>query len=403
MSLAALLPALACMLACTSPGSAPGDTAGTLPTEDQLPAPEDLPALDGPPDLLTSWWTETPIQTEADWTALRAPEITLLLRHYVYGWPAEAVAVTVSEVSRQALAKGELRVLRMGVEGHGDLSVALFLPPGEGPFPVLLGLNKCGNHSVAAEPGLDLPTGWVEPECDPTEAGRGSEAAGWAIEQALAAGVAVATLHQSDIAPDDPAPDDPTQALPALPVDAPEGAAWGTLSAWSWGLSRVIDGLSTLDQVGPIAVWGHSRRGKVALLTAASDDRVDLCWAHQSGTGGAALSRAEGGESVAVITTLFPHWFDTFFAGFAEREAHLPLDQHLLLARVAPRPLLLTDGDEDDWAEPAGAEQAAALARPAWPLLGGDEADLSWQLRAGGHEVRAEDWTRFLDFAAGRW
>lgn len=407
---ASLLHLLLACAAGTERTPAPGDSGALLPSEAELPAPADLPLLEGPPELLTSWWAQAPIETEEDWLALRDPEIRLLLRHYEYGWPASAAPGSLTEVARHELGTegASLRELDLEVqgltgEGPGTLRVALFLPAGEGPFPVLLGLNKCGNHSVIAEPALALPTAWLEPECDGTEAGRGSDAAGWAIEAALARGVAVATVHQSEVAPDDPAPNDPALALPDLPVDAPEGSAWGTLAAWSWGLSRVIDGLSTLPELGPVAVWGHSRRGKVALLTAAWDERVALCWAHQSGTGGASLSRAEGGESVAAITALFPHWFADIFDGFAGREAALPFDQHLLLALVAPRPLLLTDGDQDDWAEPAGAEQAAALARPAWPLRGGAEADLSWQLRAGGHEVRAEDWTDFLDFAQGRW
>jgi hypothetical protein len=397
----ALLPLpLPLVLACAAPKLADSATdPDPLPDEAQLPAPADLPALDGPPPLLTSWWAALPIESEEDWRTIRDPEIRLLLRHYEYGWPAEEVAVMVEEAARHDLAMegASARELDLEVEGHGALRVALFLPPGQGPFPVLLGLNKCGNHSVIAAPALALPTAWLEPECDGTEAGRGSDAAGWAIAQALARGVAVATVHQSEIAPDDPAPDDPALALPALPVQAPQGSTWGTLAAWAWGLSRVVDGLSTLPELGPVAVWGHSRRGKVALLTAAWDERVALCWAHQSGTGGASLSRAEGGESVAAITALFPHWFADVFDGFAGREAHLPFDQHLLLALVAPRPLLLTDGADDTWAEPEGAQEAAG------PLLGGAEADLSWQLRAGGHEVRAEDWTTFLDFAQGRW
>ncbi len=161
---------------------------------------------------------------------------------------------------------------------------------------------------------------------------------------------------------------------------------------------------------------GHSRRGKAALLAGALDARIAVVAPHQSGTGGAALSRGDdaGRETVQAVAGFFPHWFGGRYLGFGGREARLPLDQHLLLAMVAPRRLLLTDGEDDAWAAPDAAQRALALAAPAWPLLGAagllpGEAhpdlggDVAWQLRAGDHALLPRDWTTVLDFAEAGW
>jgi hypothetical protein len=196
------------------------------------------------------------------------------------------------------------------------------------------------------------------------------------------AGWAVATVHQSDTAADDP------DAIHPAPV----------VVSWAWGLSLAVDVLQTLDDVDPsrIAVFGHSERGKAALIAGAHDPRIAAVWAHQSGTLGAALTRTFDGESLGALTTSFPHGFTGRLSDFVDNELRLPVDQHLLLAQIAPRPLLVTDGVDDDWANPAGAQQAVELAGPVFALLEGPAP--TWQNRPGGNDVNDDDWETALSF-----
>jgi hypothetical protein len=163
-----------------------------------------------------------------------------------------------------------------------------------------------------------------------------------------------------------------------------------------------------------VAVVGHSRGGKAALWAGAQDERFALVVSNDSGEGGASLARRGFGETTAVLTAAFPHWFAPAYATFAGREAALPVDQHMLLALVAPRALYVASADEDLWADPRGEFLALAAASPAWALWGeppvreGDMPALDtplvvgrrgYHVRRGGHDLTPYDWMRFLDLA----
>ena len=371
------------------------------------PEPSALPEVVDPQDPLTHADGQ-PVAGPLDWHGARAPELRQLFAHYVYGVSPAPPPVAVSVVSeRQGALDGAATATELSI-GYGDappIALLVFTPPGAGPFPVFLGLNKCGNHAVSDDPGVSLPTAWNEPDCDSSEAGRASRADYWSIRDAIAAGFAVATFHQSDVDPDDRADVAHADGVqPHFPPPPDPSSGWATIAAWSWGLSRAVDALATLPTVDAsrIVVFGHSRRGKAALWAGACDPRIAMVWAHQSGTAGAALSRSFEGESIGALTTLFPHWLLPRFAEFAGEELRLPLDQHLLLALIAPRPLLVTDGADDAWADPAGAEQAVGLAAPVWPFLDPSAAPPEWRLRPGDHEVLPEDWATALAFASSR-
>ena len=189
-------------------------------------------------------------------------------------------------------------------------------------------------------------------------------------------------MHQSDTAVDDP------DAIHPAP----------SVVSWAWGVSLAVDVLVTLEEVDAdrIVAFGHDTRGTAALLAGAHDSRIAAVWAHQSGTLGAALTRSFEGESIAALTTDFPHGFAPRLGGFVGNELRLPIDQHLLLAQLAPRPLLVTDGDDDAAASPLGAQEAVDLAAPVFTLLEGPAP--TWQSRDGGHDVREEDWQTALSF-----
>lgn len=325
--------------------------------------------------------------------------------------PAEPVAVTAGvERVVEGVAGGRLVEVALELQGVGSgLHPALFLPTGAGPDPVFLGLNPCGNQSLLDDAAVSTTAAWVSADC-PT--GRGGHADAWPVAELLARGYGLVTLHESDLVPDDPGRATEVGVLADLDAQDP---AWGVIGAWAWGLSRVMDHLQERDDVDPgrVAVVGHSRRGKAALHAAAADPRFAMAVPHQSGTGGATMTRADAGEPVAVLTALYPHWFDEVLPTFGPYEDRLPVDQHQLLALVAPRPVLLGNADDDTWADPEGALWSAELASPAWELYGEPglvteggapttEGRLGWASRAGGHALTAEDWAISLEFA-DRW
>lgn len=391
---------------------------GSDPVGPEFPAPGELPIVEAPPDPFTTF-TGRSITTPAEWETIRKPELERLFGYYVYGFAPEPPGnTTVREVARASLTGGvdyrEYEV-HYGPAEAPPLYLAVFAPAAAtGPVPVFLTLNACGNHTVTPAPEVRMSTAWIENACVPD---RGSQAARFPVEQIVAGGVALATFHQSDVDPDDAAGELSDGVHAYFTVDETPETQWGTLAAWSFGMSRAIDALEQLPHVDAsrVATVGHSRRGKVALLTAAQDPRVSIAIPHQSGTAGATLTRSDLGESVFAITAFFPHWFGDHFVAFASEERQLPIDQHLLIAMVAPRPVLVTNGADDSWADPPGARRSVELADPVYKLLGArgivdDGAggfdfggELAWHVRDGGHSLEARDWTTFLAFAARHW
>ncbi len=191
--------------------------------------------------------------------------------------------------------------------------------------------------------------------------------------------------------------------------------AWKSLSAWGWGASRALDYLMTMDEVdhSKVAVIGHSRGGKAAVWAAAEDPRFWIACSNNSGCGGAALSRRAYGETVARITTSFPHWFCNRFANYAGKESELPVDQHQILGLIAPRPIYVTSASADLWADPRGEYLSLVGAAPVYKLFGKSvieqvempaigqprrEGSMGYHIRSGEHGLTAYDWEKFLDF-----
>jgi hypothetical protein len=167
-----------------------------------------------------------------------------------------------------------------------------------------------------------------------------------------------------------------------------------------------------------VVLVGHSRTGKAALWAGAQDERFAMVVSNQSGSTGAALSRGKVGETIAIINDRFPHWFCANYKLYAGREAELPVDQHMLLALIAPRLLYVGSAAEDVWSDPGGEFRATAAASAAWRLLGaaglppgakmpptdaplyGDR--VGYHVRPGRHGLTEADWDKFLDFADAR-
>src|SRR5207244_5720513 len=188
-------------------------------------------------------------------------------------------------------------------------------------------------------------------------------------------GYAVATFYCGDVDPDRADVRQGIQPHVAkLGITRAGPDDWGTIAAWAWGIHRAVDFLVTVPELDKtrIAVVGHSRLGKTAIVAAAFDDRIALAWPHQAGCGGTAPSRCHNpkAETVKRINTSFPHWFCDNFKRFNEDPARLPFDQNCLVALCAPRPVLFTCAVKDQWANPAGQFDVLKAAEPAYQLLG---------------------------------
>jgi dienelactone hydrolase len=191
--------------------------------------------------------------------------------------------------------------------------------------------------------------------------------------------------------------------------------AWGTISAWAWGASRIIDYLQTDKSVDAarIALFGHSRLGKTALWASALDPRIAAVFSSCSGEMGAALSRRDWGETVDDMAQNFPYWFAPAFTQWTGRWNDMPVDSHMLIALSAPRPVFVTGGTADQWADPVGEFLAEVAAGPVYRLLGKKDlgvtalpaldtpvidGSLGWHYHTGPHAATRAAWEAFLDF-----
>ena len=397
-------------------------------TPADLPPPDKLPSVAGFPDVLTMR-DGTRINTKEEWEAKRRPELKELLQHYEYGrYPAKPMSVTAKVLFQDAKAfdgKGTLREVEItfGPPDWPKLYLLVAVPNGKKPAACFVGPNFGGNHLLTDSDKVRIPTAWVPARYPGVEkdkataAGRGKQADTWPLQQVVEKGYAVATFYCGDIQPDRPNVREGMRAT--LPdSDRPtRGDETATIMWWAWGVHRAVDYLVTAADIDPkrLAVVGHSRLGKTALLAGAFDERIAVVIPSQSGCGGAGPSRSKNpkAETVKRITTAFPHWFCGNFSEFGGDTTKLPFDQNGLVAVCAPRPVLLNNAEDDQWANPPGQFDVLQAAAPAYTLYGNTKpvaakmpevgtlsaAPLGYLVRPGKHSMTPADWAVFMQFA----
>ncbi|MEO6741471.1 MAG: acetylxylan esterase [Chthoniobacteraceae bacterium] len=403
----------------------------------EFPSPEKLPSVPALPDPLVMS-DGTRVATKDGWLTRRAPELRELFQHYMYGTRPQPRAVTSKLIREDKVAlggKATLRELLVDCGLGAPVHLMIVIPNTRAKaVPCFLGMNFHGNYQLLDDPKIQMPQGWVGdkfPGAEPNraaDAGRGKEKDTWALEQSVDRGYAVATFFSGDVVPDDKALAE--AALKRLRASGSEERGpsdTATIMAWSWGFSRMLDCLLTVPEIDGkrIAVVGHSRNGKTALVAGAFDERIALVIPSQAGCGGSAPDRvapelsapqANGRptvETIAVINKSFPHWFSGTFKEFGDAPARLPFDQHALIALCAPRPVLLSNATEDKWANPPGQFEMLRAADAVYRIVAGDglgsdkmpevgvllNSRLGYFIREGNHSMTTPDWKVWLDFA----
>ena len=368
-----------------------------------------------------------PVRDARTWVTQRRPEIVSLFETEQYGKapgrPADE-SFEVFEKGAPALNGKALRrqvLIHLGKEKSGPaIQLLMYLPAAATkPVPMLLSINFGAAQNAVDDPGIKAETVW-DPKTNTRIAPAGKGFGRVDAEALLDAGFGIATFYYGDVEPDYAGGfSNGIRARYARAGGTEENRAaddWGTIAAWAWGMSRVQDYFETDKSVDSkrVAIHGISRLGKTVMWAGAHDERFAAVIASCSGEGGAALSHRNYGETVAHLAspTRYSYQFAANFGRWGGFPDKAPMDANLLIALIAPRPLLLQTGDTDYWSDPKGEFLAAVAAGPVYRLLGkqdlGTEVwpaakqpifhDLSYYMHEGGHGMVPSDWEIYVQF-----
>jgi len=387
-----------------------------------------VPEFEVPDPLVT--FKGKKVKNVKKWEKKRRPEILEFFSQNVYGEiPGELKfsSFEVVEESDNALA-GKARRKQVEISVQKDdltlnFTVLMYLPKSPEKVPLFVGYNFYGNHTITTDVNVIISEAWARNNesfgivhNQLTEQSRGVRTNRWAIEKIIDSGYGLATIYYGEIDPDKN--DFSDGVHPFFYVDdqqQPTSKEWGSISAWAWGLSRVMDYFYEDHNVDEtkVIVFGHSRLGKTSLWAGATDERFTGVISNNSGCGGAALSKRRFGETVWRINNNFPHWFCKNFRMYSKNEKLLPVDQHQLLALIAPRPVYVASAEEDRWADPRGEFLSSYYATPVYELYGKKgipsikmpavnqpiQNTVAYHIRAGKHDVTDFDWEQYIKWA----
>jgi len=373
------------------------------------------------------------ITSAAAWNNQQRPYIYHLFEENVYGrFPLEKIPLrfVVRETNNHALnnlaVRKQVRIYLNPPANSVYIDLLVYLPAAAKTLvPVFTGYNFTGNHTIANDTGIYLSTSWMPPKAKgvvdnrATDSSRGTDTAQWQLREILSHGYGLAVAYYGDVEPDNPdgwKTGIRTTMSTALQIKPEE---WSAIGAWAWGLDRIMDYLQQDKAIDAkrIALIGHSRLGKAALWAGAGDQRFAIIISNESGEGGAALSKRWYGETVAIINQHFPHWFVANYKKYNDNTAVLPVDQHMLLSLMAPRPLYVASAEGDQWSDPKGEFLSARHTDPVYALfnkkgIGTDSMPalhqpvgqtVRYHIRAGKHDVTLYDWQQYLRFADSFW
>jgi hypothetical protein len=370
-----------------------------------------VPAYDLPPLLVSA--EGKPITTAEEWFNVRRPQIMSLLGNLLYGVVPEPesplkVSFEVVKTDRQfmngAATRKDVRIRFENAKGKAEMLILVFSPNGSGKaVPALLQLSFSNTKDNGHDPDPNRP---------------GLLRNGVPLGEILKRGFGYVAVYQGDLVRHNEVEflDSIQHLFYRTGQSFPKAYEWGVIAAISWSASRALDYLQTDPDIDArrVAIMGHSKCGKAALWAAAQDPRFALAISAQSGHPGAALSRRKYGETLEKMVTRFPYWLCRNAWKFANNEDDLPVDQHMLLACIAPRPLYVMSGVDDTWADGRGEYLSAYYASSVYRLLGkkgleseasppvGEaiiQSDVGYHIREGGHSIEPFDWRKFLDFA----
>ncbi|OCX53297.1 acetylxylan esterase [Mucilaginibacter sp. PPCGB 2223] len=378
------------------------------------------------PDVLTMS-NGKKVTTAKQWFNQRRPELLSLFKKEMYGQsPASPANMSfrVFDEDKKALngeaIRKQITVYFTGKADGPQMDILLYIPNNvKKAVPAIVGLNFDGNHAVNADPGIKLSASWFDKGKNvvnnrATEAMRGTNASQWPLETIIGRGYAVVTVYRGDIAPDH---DHNLNegVFPLYPELQNRPDNFATVSAWAWGLSRILDYLETDKAIDSkhVAVFGFSRLGKAALWAGATDSRFALVISNESGAGGAKLFHETAGEGIRRLSTKFPFWFCDNFKKYTDQDSVLPFDQHMVISLVAPRPIYIASAEGDLNSNPKGEFMGALAASPVYKLLGTKGLPaltmppvntpiigrIAYHIRTGTHNVTDFDWAQYLNFA----
>ena len=368
-----------------------------------------------------------PVRDAKTWTTKRRPEIVRLFEENQYGRSPGRPAGMTFDVFDKGTPAFDGKAIRRQVTVYFSadhagpkMDLLLYLPAeAKQPVPVMLNISFTANSNAVDDPGIKPGEVWNR-EKKRVPAAKGMNFGKLNVLPFLEQGIGVATVYYGDIDPDFaggiPYGVRQMYLKPGQTEPAPD--EWGSIAAWAWGLSRAVDYLETDKGVDAkkVAIFGVSRLGKTVMWAGAHDTRIAMVIASCSGEGGAALSRRNYGETIAHLTapTRYPYQFCANYGKYAQHVDQFPVDANLLVALMAPRPVMLQTGDKDFWSDPRGEFLAAVAATPVFHLFGekGIETDqmppagqailntIGYLMHAGGHGTVPADYEQYRKFMA---
>lgn len=344
------------------------------------------------------------VKNVATWEKKRRPEILSLFEEHIYGhMPSKFDSLNFKIANEKADAmdgKAHLKEIQITVWNKGNsvsFPVVLFIPNKRTkPAPAFLLINNRGKRNT-----------------DPT---RETKSTFWPAETIIDSGYAIASFHNADIALDRKETYQNGILKQLFPEELEKANGMKAIGSWAWAASRVMDYFLTDKDIDAkkVAIVGHSRGGKTALWAGAQDQRFAMVFNSCSGNSGAALARRKYGETVSLINKQFGHWFNNNYKNFSNNVDSLPVDQHMLIGLIAPRPVYTTNATQDRWADPYGSFLSSVNAKPIYDLyhqkvtLPKDmpqvnspiiNSTIGYHFREGAHDLNVYDWTNFVRFA----